>query len=141
MQFFSTVWTCLKKYTLFNICIINNDCNVNTFWYQRKYVFHIQNMITHIDILKLHISDQYQKLKNILQCLMHDLHCNTWFIWCACTCMYSIKRDWTHIDRGIKQQSYPYWLFYCLNWITVQIIGVGRNWICHKYKPESLWFV
>lgn len=47
----------------------------------------------------------------------------------------------TAIDRGIKKQSYPYWLCYCLNRITVQIIGVGRNWICHKYKPESLWFV
>lgn len=47
----------------------------------------------------------------------------------------------TAIDRGIKKQSYPYWLCYCLNRITVQIIGVGRSWICHKYKPESMWIV
>lgn len=33
----------------------------------------------------------------------------------------------TAIDREIKKQSYPYWLFYCLNRITVQIIGVGRS--------------
>lgn len=33
----------------------------------------------------------------------------------------------TAIDRGIKKKRYPYWLFYCLNRITVQIIGVGRS--------------
>lgn len=92
-------------------------------------------MITHIDILKLYISYQYQKLKNILQCLMHGLHSNSLFI------DVTINDIETAIDRGIKKQSYPYWLFYCLNRITVQVIGVGRSWICHKYEPESMWIV